>query len=228
MLRLVYSDIEGEKGIILESINSSATVADLFAPLQKAADDILIAKREHPKRFAACAACHNNCCRRFRIMPDLLTVKNLLVFLGMDFDCFITQYLDISEDQLFAEFRGRVCPFLKDNLCTIYEIRPAFCRFYLCVPQCERLEKLKAQVLLLGESALRQTLLQRGRVPQAWQNHDFSWSEKPKSNPFFQAVSYDQVTLHSCCSETLWQWMLLPPSAVAHQSYASWRAEFDK
>ena len=218
--------VEGQEGLELINLDENATVQDLFVPLQLATDDALLPKREHPKRMATCAGCSNNCCRRFDILPDLLTTRKLAQYLGQTWHDFILHYVFWDEDSPFAQFRGRHCPFLSTNLCAVYAARPAFCRFYLCVPQGERLEKLKAQILLLGEVALRHELIANGLASQAQAAHYARSHQEvldwPQHNPLANAQSYADVLLRDCCSLRLWQWLQLPVEQTEWQSYSEW------
>ncbi|MCL2498555.1 MAG: YkgJ family cysteine cluster protein, partial [Symbiobacteriaceae bacterium] len=133
MLSIIYRDIEGATGLELAAISPTATVASLFPPLQLAGDDPLLPKREHPARLAVCAACRNNCCRRYPIVPDVIAVRHLATKFGYSIENFAKKYLTLPDNFLLAEFQGSSCPFLSQELCTVYDLRPLLCRFYLCV-----------------------------------------------------------------------------------------------
>jgi len=208
-IKIARKHIDGELGLVLVALGKAATVADLFIPYQHGADDPLLPKRDHPRRLAPCAGCSNSCCRRYAVMPDILTVRMLQkqVFGTVGAETFkqvVLRYLQLKTDQPFAVFRGNPCPFLAGDLCTIYENRPAYCRFFLCVPSCESLERLKGSVLLLGELALREQLISANLEPAHWRGERWSPAGLPSLNPFVEATSYDEVTLQSCCSEELW------------------------
>ena len=221
--------IDGQLGLELLQVKGTATVEDLFVPLQLATDDASLPKREHPRRMAACAGCSNNCCRRFDILPDLLTTLHLAKHYGLSWHDFIVQYVHWDEDSPFAEFQGRHCPFLEADLCTVYALRPAFCRFYLCVPQGERLEKLKAQVLLLGEVALRDALISEGLASAAqtarYRSSHAEVADWPSFNPCAKLQHYKDILLQDCCSGRLWEWLQLPVEHTEWLSYADWCAQ---
>ena len=229
MLSIVNCQIDGHSGLELFSIDDYASVADLFVPIQAATDDPDILKPDHRLRYATCAGCANNCCRRYAIMPDWLTVQALCSSWQMNLQSFTKKYLRLEQDQTFAEFKGRRCPFLdlQSNLCNIYFQRPAFCRFYLCTPSGEKLEKLKSQVLLLGEIALSQHLVSAGLGSVTWQrmaarNHELF--DKPHSNPFNTAIEYENIILRDCCSDRLWDWLQTPIEQTQGQTYQQWLA----
>ena len=55
-------------------------------------------------------------------------IRSISTNLNLPEDTFISQYLEKSEDEyLIAK---KPCPFLKDNLCSIYGVRPEDCRSY--------------------------------------------------------------------------------------------------
>ncbi len=80
---------------------------------------------------ADCTACAN-CCRE--VVPTLSASESehLAAHLGIGQPEFRSKYL-IRADSLADNpwiIRDRPCPFLRDNLCTVYERRPAVCRDY--------------------------------------------------------------------------------------------------
>jgi uncharacterized protein len=78
-----------------------------------------------------CTKCAN-CCRQVKPTFSDEEVDRLAQRLGVSREQFIESYLERSEPDCDASWTTRTtpCPFLKDNLCTVYEDRPADCRGY--------------------------------------------------------------------------------------------------
>jgi hypothetical protein len=78
-----------------------------------------------------CTTCAN-CCREVKPSFSEDEVKKLAQRLGIERDQFTERYLErtevISENPW--QTRTKPCPFLKDNLCSVYEDRPADCSGY--------------------------------------------------------------------------------------------------
>jgi hypothetical protein len=76
-----------------------------------------------------CTAC-GNCCREVQPLLDDEDVERLSSGLGMSAAQFKAQYLveDTSSKRLF--FKEKPCPFLKNNLCSLYDYRPKDCASY--------------------------------------------------------------------------------------------------
>ncbi len=78
-----------------------------------------------------CTACAN-CCREMKPTFSEAEVSRVARRLGMARQQFIETYLERSEGDSDNPWQTRAtpCPFLKDNLCSIYEDRPAECSGY--------------------------------------------------------------------------------------------------
>jgi hypothetical protein len=78
-----------------------------------------------------CTACAN-CCREVKPSLSEDEVKRLAQRLGMEREQFIERYLERTEvnSEKPWQTRTKPCPFLKDNLCSVYEGRPAECSGY--------------------------------------------------------------------------------------------------
>lgn len=78
-----------------------------------------------------CTLCAN-CCRTLSPTLTMADAKRLARHLGLTVKAFTTQYLQkIKQNKKkFLIFQKRPCPFLKKNLCTVYEVRPRDCRSY--------------------------------------------------------------------------------------------------
>jgi uncharacterized protein len=78
-----------------------------------------------------CTACAN-CCREVKPSFSTEEVQRLATRLGMESQQFIESYLEPIEGlgENPWQTRSTPCPFLKDNLCSVYEDRPADCSGY--------------------------------------------------------------------------------------------------
>jgi uncharacterized protein len=76
-----------------------------------------------------CTTCAN-CCREVKPGFSEEEVGRVARRLGMERQQFIETYLEPSEEDKLWRTRVTPCPFLKDNLCSIYEDRPAECSGY--------------------------------------------------------------------------------------------------
>lgn len=75
-----------------------------------------------------CTACAK-CCRALVIAPDYKDVSRLAAHVALTTQDFRKKYmrLDAEGDVVM---RQRPCPFLKSNMCSVYEARPNLCRTY--------------------------------------------------------------------------------------------------
>jgi Fe-S-cluster containining protein len=78
-----------------------------------------------------CTTCAN-CCREVKPTFSEEEVDRVARCLGMERQQFIERYLEHSEADSENPWQTRAtpCPFLKDNLCSVYEDRPADCSGY--------------------------------------------------------------------------------------------------
>lgn len=78
-----------------------------------------------------CRTCAN-CCREVKPSFSEHEITRVARRLGMERQQFIKTYLERSEadSENPWQTRSTPCPFLKDNLCSIYEDRPAECSGY--------------------------------------------------------------------------------------------------
>ncbi|MGI6344061.1 MAG: YkgJ family cysteine cluster protein [Bacillota bacterium] len=227
---LLKCAIDGEMGLDVSVTDPDATVADLLAAMQQPADDPTVFKPFHKQRYAICAGCVNNCCRSNRITPDLVSALALAASLGLSLQQFARAYLNCAADLPYPEFRRRPCPFLRNDRCSVYRDRALICRLYLCTPMSDRLEQLRGAVLLAGETALQQRLLELGIGPHQWQPARQRQSLRQRyqrgelsqeryrreqeqletlleHNPFREGKGYGSVRLVDCCPD--WLWMAL-------------------
>ena len=78
-----------------------------------------------------CTSCPN-CCREVQPTFSEEEVDRLARRLGMERGQFIQKYLERADggSEKPWQTRSKPCPFLKDNLCNVYEDRPADCSGY--------------------------------------------------------------------------------------------------
>jgi Fe-S-cluster containining protein len=90
-----------------------------------------IALELHQEAFSIvdCTKCAN-CCRTLRIVITDEDISRIAAHLGMGQDEFIAAYLERDEEEGRFRIKTTPCPFLNDNKCTIYEVRPEKCRGY--------------------------------------------------------------------------------------------------
>jgi uncharacterized protein len=88
-------------------------------------------RRLHTKVFSIldCKQCAN-CCRSMHIRITDADIPRISNHLGMKHEEFIMSYLERDEDGDYYIKTSPPCPFLKDNLCSIYDVRPEKCRGY--------------------------------------------------------------------------------------------------
>ena len=76
-----------------------------------------------------CTRCAN-CCKKVEPLLDSKDVERLAAFLDITSNDFCERYLVESDEESGFHFKSLPCPFLKDNLCTVYDARPHDCRSY--------------------------------------------------------------------------------------------------
>jgi Fe-S-cluster containining protein len=96
-----------------------------------------------------CTACAR-CCKDAYVVVDTGDIARLAKALGMKRSEFRAEYIGKNEDGDTCINR-RPCPFLKKNLCTLYESRPDCCREYphsLAVDSACNLDNINANYLV--------------------------------------------------------------------------------
>ncbi|MCE5196268.1 MAG: YkgJ family cysteine cluster protein [Negativicutes bacterium] len=239
MLTLEMSYESGEAQLVLRALSQTATVADLLRAMQLATDDADLLKPRLQTRYGVCAGCRANCCHHYDVTPDYLSVRRLADRQQLDVTAFARKWLDLSENLAFPQWKKHPCPFLKDELCTIYQERALICRLYLCTPMGDSLEKLRCAVSLMGEGALRLMLVRAEIAPKAWGYRALADDLKlrlrqgnltrahyedemeqlhlmTERNPFLWAADYSEIRLADCCTDDFWA--LLPVQASDAES----------
>ncbi len=227
MLALETSYESGEAQLVLCALNQTATVADLLEAMQLATDDANLLKPRLQTRYGVCAGCRANCCHHYDVTPDYLSVRRLADQQQLDLTAFAQKWLDLSENLPFPQWKKHPCPFLKDELCTIYQERALICRLYLCTPMGDSLEKLRCAVSLMGEGALRLMLVRAEIAPKGWCYRALADDLKlrlrqgnltrvhyedemeqlhimTERNPFLLAADYSEIRLADCCTDDFW------------------------
>lgn len=79
--------------------------------------------------YIDCRTCAN-CCKTRHPTFSRAEVARIAEYLGMTVQDLRARYLTSDEDTGRYTTRELPCPFLKENLCSIYEVRPAVCAGY--------------------------------------------------------------------------------------------------
>lgn len=89
-----------------------------------------IAKESHNEVFSQidCTKCAN-CCKTISPQVNQADIKRISTFLEISEKEFIEKYLKIGDEKEY-EMNALPCPFLKDDKCGIYEVRPKTCQEY--------------------------------------------------------------------------------------------------
>ncbi len=96
-----------------------------------------------------CTTCAR-CCKEAYVVVGTEDIARLAKALGMKRSEFRAQYIGKNEDGDTC-FNRKPCPFLKKNLCTLYESRPDCCREYpgsLAVDSGSNLDNINANYLV--------------------------------------------------------------------------------
>lgn len=76
-----------------------------------------------------CTTCAN-CCKEVSPRLSQTDVMRLSEYLGIGIQDFSEKYLETATVGDQQRIRERPCPFLRKNLCTVYEARPGACRSF--------------------------------------------------------------------------------------------------
>jgi len=76
-----------------------------------------------------CTKCAN-CCKKVNPVPKPTDIRRLAKHLGLSVDKFRSQFIADASEGEGSIFRNQPCPFLQNNLCTVYDDRPGDCRSY--------------------------------------------------------------------------------------------------
>jgi Fe-S-cluster containining protein len=123
---------------------------EYFSRLQEIQSDIRKRGLELHDETFECVDCKHcaNCCK---VYPAVVLTKadrrRIAKHLGLSVDKFLRRYGDERRD-----IKAQPCPFLTDNLCSIYEVRPDICRKYPSTQDKEFWEKDLRGALLLAEN----------------------------------------------------------------------------
>ena len=93
-------------------------------------DELAGELHEQAFQIVDCTRCAN-CCKTMNVKFDQDDVERIVGHLDMTTDRFIESYLEPDDEDGPYKARQKPCPFLgDDNLCNIYDVRPAVCREY--------------------------------------------------------------------------------------------------
>jgi uncharacterized protein len=76
-----------------------------------------------------CRACAN-CCKTRHPLFSRAEVARIATYLGITVEELRARYLEIDHEAAKYTTRELPCPFLQDNLCSIYDVRPSACAGY--------------------------------------------------------------------------------------------------
>jgi len=76
-----------------------------------------------------CRTCAN-CCKTRHPLFSRVEIQRIAEYLGVTAQELRTRYLEYDGESGRYVTRALPCPFLKDNLCTVYEVRPSTCAGY--------------------------------------------------------------------------------------------------
>jgi Fe-S-cluster containining protein len=76
-----------------------------------------------------CRTCAN-CCKTRHPVFSRVDVQRIADYLGITTVELRSRYLEVDQEAAKYVTRQLPCPFLKDNLCSIYDVRPSVCSGY--------------------------------------------------------------------------------------------------
>jgi uncharacterized protein len=76
-----------------------------------------------------CRACAN-CCKTRHPLFSRAEIARIAAYLGITAEELRARYLEVDREAAKYTTRELPCPFLRDNLCSIYDVRPAVCAGY--------------------------------------------------------------------------------------------------
>ena len=142
---------ERAKGLEEENFRFRAFLKHHIGLPSKEVDGLVFASAEKVWTRIDCTACAN-CCRELTPEFTEKDVARLAAHLGMNESEFTSKYLTRAKSRNESQpvMRELPCPFLKDNLCSVYEHRPTACRGY---PYLDKSDVISRTLSMIGRTA---------------------------------------------------------------------------
>ncbi len=210
--------VEEEKGEVClkVSINDSlASIADLLEAWQPFCMDANIYKAYAPGNHNDCKGCLINCCETAFLIPDLIAFKKICTFTKQDERTFIHDCFDCNKTHLgLLRLKSNPCIFLKNKVCSIYDVRSLMCRFYLCTNLASDTEQLLYTIAGVGCAATQVYALNNSLLPPSNDSGSTSfdrlfinlfrnYENDPRINLFLESDEYHQIPLAPFISNSL-------------------------
>lgn len=91
-------------------------------------DKIVIELSQTVSKEIDCTKCAN-CCKSLVVAPNYPDISKLAEAVNLETNEFKKKYMKRDHEGDMC-FKQKPCPFLKNNLCSVYESRPTTCRTY--------------------------------------------------------------------------------------------------
>lgn len=204
----VYQGQENDiLGIGINILDETANLADLLTVWQPLCDDMDIFRPYGNGINTPCKGCKINCCNTAYVIPDIIALKKIAKHLNLSYEEFILNYFQVDKlEHGLLRLKPEPCIFLKDNICTIYEVRTLICRFYLCSRLLPSTEQLIYSLTWTGIAATELFAMEKGLIKPISYNGLTSFDklfvnllDEYRDNPnvrlFIEAEDYSDIPL---------------------------------